>query len=48
MQYGRGTENAFGGVAQAYGDSVPIVVIPTRYPRGGYNIPPNFSSFLKY
>ena len=28
MQHGPGTENAFGGVAQAYGESVPIVVIP--------------------
>src|SRR5215831_16369559 len=26
MKDGPGTENAFGGVAQAYGDSVPIVV----------------------
>ena len=25
MQHGPGSENAFGGVAQAYGDSVPIV-----------------------
>ena len=28
---GPGTENAFGGVAQAYGDSVPIVVLPGGY-----------------
>src|SRR5713101_2484023 len=28
MQHGPGSENAFGGVAQAYGDSVPIVVLP--------------------
>ena len=33
MQYGPGTENAFGGVAQAYGESVPIVVLPGGYPR---------------
>ena len=26
MQQGPGSENAFGGVAQAFGDSVPIVV----------------------
>ena len=32
MQHGPGTENAFGGVAQAFGDSVPIVVIPGGYP----------------
>src|SRR6186997_3133331 len=41
MQHGPGTENAFGGVAQAYGDSVPIVVLPGGYPRTLLNIPPN-------
>src|SRR5919201_3372577 len=48
MQHGPGAENAFGGVAQAYGDSVPIVVLPGGYPRRLMNIPPNFSSFLNY
>src|SRR6266702_1042 len=48
MQFGPGTENAFGGVAQAYGDSVPIVVLPAGYPRRITNIPPNFNSFLNY
>src|SRR5690349_23395456 len=48
MQSGPGTENAFGGVAQAYGDSVPIVVLPGGYPRKLLNITPNFSSFLNY
>src|SRR5256886_2765772 len=48
MQHGPGTENSFGGVAQAYGDSVPIVVLPADYPRRLLNIPPNFSSFLNY
>ena len=33
MQHGPGAENAFGGVAQAYGDSVPILVLPVGYPR---------------
>src|SRR5216684_5931494 len=33
MQHGPGTENAFGGVAQSYGDSVPIIVLPAGYPR---------------
>ena len=31
MQSGPGSENAFGGVAQAYGDSAPIVVLPMGY-----------------
>jgi acetolactate synthase-1/2/3 large subunit len=48
MQHGPGSENAFGGVAQAYGDSVPIVVLPAGYPRRLTNIPPNFNSFLNY
>jgi acetolactate synthase-1/2/3 large subunit len=48
MQHGPGTENSFGGVAQAYGDSVPIVVLPAGYPRRLLNLPPNFSSFLNY
>src|SRR6266446_6162138 len=48
MQHGPGSENAFGGVAQAYGDSVPIVVLPGGYPRRITNIPPNFNSFINY
>jgi acetolactate synthase-1/2/3 large subunit len=48
MQHGPGVENSFGGVAQAFGDSVPIVVLPGGYPRRLLNIPPNFSSFLNY
>lgn len=48
MQHGPGTENSFGAVAQAYGDSVPIVVLPAGYPRRLLNLPPNFSSFLNY
>jgi len=48
MQQGPGTENAFGGVAQAYGDSSPIVVLPAGYPRRLINVPPNFNAFLNY
>jgi thiamine pyrophosphate-dependent acetolactate synthase large subunit-like protein len=48
MQHGPGTENAFGGIAQAYGDSVPIVVFPGGYPRRLTNIPPNFNAFLNF
>jgi thiamine pyrophosphate-dependent acetolactate synthase large subunit-like protein len=48
MQHGPGTENSFGGVAQAYADSVPIVVLPAGYPRRLLNLPPNFSSLLNY
>src|SRR3984893_11127248 len=48
MQQGPGTENAFGGVAQAYGDSSPIVVLPAGYPRRLINVPPNFNAALNY
>jgi thiamine pyrophosphate-dependent acetolactate synthase large subunit-like protein len=48
MQFGPGTENAFGGVAQAYGDSVPIIVLPAGYPRTLINVPPNFNAFLNF
>src|ERR1700754_1749797 len=33
MQHGPGTENSYGAVAQAYGDSVPVLVMPGGYPR---------------
>ena len=48
MQWGPGSENAFGGVAQAFSESVPIVVLPGGYPRNVMNIPPNFSSFVNF
>jgi thiamine pyrophosphate-dependent acetolactate synthase large subunit-like protein len=48
MQHGPGAENSFGGVAQAYGDSVPIVVLPAGYPRHLINVPPNFNAALNY
>ena len=48
MQSGPGSENAFGGVAQAYGDSAPIVVLPGGYSRSLTQIQPNFNSALNY
>ncbi len=33
MQHGPGTENAYGGVAQAYSESIPILVLPMGYQR---------------
>ena len=32
MQHGPGSENVFGGVAQAFADSVPVVVLPMANP----------------
>jgi thiamine pyrophosphate-dependent acetolactate synthase large subunit-like protein len=46
MQHGPGAENAFGGVAQAYSESVPILVVPGGYPRHLATYYPNFSSVL--
>ena len=44
MQHGPGSENAYGGIAQAYGESVPLLVIPMGYPRRIAHIHPNFNS----
>ena len=46
MQHGPGAENAFGGVAQAYSESSPILVLPAGYPRRLANYFPNFNSTL--
>jgi acetolactate synthase-1/2/3 large subunit len=48
MQQGPGTENAFGGVAQAHADSSPIVVLPAGFRRAAINVPPSFNAFLNY
>ena len=48
MQYGPGSENAFGGVAQAYANSVPIVLLPGGFPRAESTIRGNFSALLNY
>lgn len=44
MQHGPGAENAYGGVAQAFGESVPILVLPMGYARHLAHVPPNFNS----
>ncbi len=48
MQHGPGTENAFGGVAQAYSESIPILIIPAGYSRRLAHVFPNFSSMLNF
>jgi thiamine pyrophosphate-dependent acetolactate synthase large subunit-like protein len=47
MQHGPGSENAYGGVAQAYGESVPVLVVPMGYPRRLAHIDPNFNSTVQ-
>ncbi len=44
MQHGPGAENAIGGVAQCYGESVPVLVLPMGYARRLAHIDPNFNS----
>lgn len=44
MQHGPGAENAYGGIAQAYGESVPILVLPMGYARRLAHIHPNFNA----
>jgi len=44
MQHGPGAENAYGGVAQAYSESVPLLVLPQGYARRIAHIDPNFNS----
>jgi acetolactate synthase-1/2/3 large subunit len=46
MQHGPGSENAFGGVAQAYSESVPLLVLPGGYPRRIAHVASNFNSVL--
>lgn len=48
MQHGPGAENAFGGVAQAYSESVPILVLPGGYAKRISHIHPNFNSTLNF
>ena len=48
MQSGPGSENAFGGVAQAFGDSAPVIVLPGGYPRAINQVQPNFNSAQSY
>ena len=44
MQQGPGAENAFGGVAQAYADSIPVLVMPQGYALSQAHVPYNFNS----
>ena len=48
MQYGPGAENAFPGVATAYSDSMPILVLPLGHQRDRAQVFPLFSSARTY
>ena len=44
MQHGPGTENAYGGVAQAFSESVPMLIVPQGYPRRLAHIGANYNA----
>jgi thiamine pyrophosphate-dependent acetolactate synthase large subunit-like protein len=44
MQQGPGTENAYGGIAQAFSESIPILVIPGGYPRRIAHVGANYNA----
>src|SRR3954462_3657655 len=44
MQHGPGAENAYGGVAQAWSESVPVLVLPQGYARRLAHVPDNYNS----
>ncbi len=48
MQQGPGAENAFGGVAQAYADNVPILVIPGGATEKRVGVHPGFDAVPNY
>ena len=48
MQNGPGAENGFGGVAQAYSESVPILLLPAGMSREKRGIHPNFYPARSY
>ena len=47
-QSGPGVENSFGGIAQAWGEAVPLVFLPGGSGVRGYDVQPNFSATRNY
>ncbi|MFW6124863.1 MAG: thiamine pyrophosphate-requiring protein [Pirellulales bacterium] len=48
VQAGPGIENAFAGIAHAYADSVPLLVLPGQAARDRLGLPPNFDAVENY
>ena len=48
MQYGPGAENAYAGVATAYSDSTPMLLLPLGHPRDRQGVFPLFDSVANY
>ena len=42
VQFAAGAENSIGAISQAYGDNVPILILPGGYPLERRNVRPNF------
>ena len=47
-QNAAGAENAMGGIAQAFGDNVPVLVLPGGYALAERQVRPNFSAVENY
>ena len=48
VQSQAGAENAMGGIAQAYADNIPILVLPGGISLNQIGVKPNFSALQKY
>ena len=48
MQYGPGAENAFPGIATAFSDSSPVLLLPLGHPRENAHLFPMFNSTRTY
>ena len=48
MQYGPGAENAYPGVATAYSDSTPMLILPLGHPLNRDKVFPMYSSLKSY
>ena len=48
MQYGPGAENAFSGIATAFTDAAPLLVLPLGQPGDRDGVPPLFGSVRAY
>lgn len=47
-QHGPGTENSIGSIAQAYGESAPLVAIPAGYDLAKTDVDPKYNSLINY
>jgi acetolactate synthase-1/2/3 large subunit len=48
MQHAAGAENSIGGLSQAFGDNIPMLVLPGGYPLAERNVRPNFAAVNSY